>query len=135
MNKMNPVVHFEMPAEDRARMKNFYEKAFGWQTNQLGDEMGGYVQVTTTETGSDMRPTQPGTINGGFYQKTKPDQYPGVVIAVENMEEAMKQVAAAGGTILGGRTPGQPDDIPGIGLYCSFLDTEGNRVSMLQPKR
>jgi predicted enzyme related to lactoylglutathione lyase len=24
-------------------------------------------------------------------------------------------------------------DIPGVGRYVSFLDTEGNRVSMLQP--
>jgi predicted enzyme related to lactoylglutathione lyase len=24
-------------------------------------------------------------------------------------------------------------DIPGIGLYAGFLDTEGNRVSLLQP--
>ena len=40
-----------------------------------------------------------------------------------------KKVAAAGGKILG-----EPWDIPGVGLYVSFLDTEGNRVSMLQPK-
>lgn len=29
--KMNPVVHFEMPAEDKKRMSKFYTKAFGWQ--------------------------------------------------------------------------------------------------------
>jgi len=29
--------------------------------------------------------------------------------------------------------PGEPDDIPGVGLYCAFIDTEGNRLSMLQP--
>jgi predicted enzyme related to lactoylglutathione lyase len=34
--KMNPVVHFEMPAEDRKRMADFYTKAFGWKTQQLG---------------------------------------------------------------------------------------------------
>jgi len=27
---------------------------------------------------------------------------------------------------------GEPMDIPGIGLYAGFLDTEGNRVSLLQ---
>jgi predicted enzyme related to lactoylglutathione lyase len=30
--------------------------------------------------------------------------------------------------------PGEPDDIPGVGLYCSILDSEGNRVGMLEPK-
>jgi predicted enzyme related to lactoylglutathione lyase len=26
-------------------------------------------------------------------------------------------------------------EIPGIGLYVSFFDSEGNRVSMLQPNQ
>jgi predicted enzyme related to lactoylglutathione lyase len=30
---------------------------------------------------------------------------------------------------------GEPMDIPGIGLYVSFFDTEGNRVGMIQPVR
>jgi uncharacterized protein len=34
---MNPVVHFEMPYDDRQRMAQFYASAFGWQT-QLLDE-------------------------------------------------------------------------------------------------
>ena len=45
--KMHPVVHFEMPAEDRKRMSAFYTRAFGWKTEQLGPEMGEYVVVTT----------------------------------------------------------------------------------------
>jgi len=28
---------------------------------------------------------------------------------------------------------GEPMEIPGIGQYVSFTDTEGNRVSVLQP--
>jgi predicted enzyme related to lactoylglutathione lyase len=44
---MNPVVHFEMTAEDRKRMADFYTKVFGWKIQQLGEEMG--VLVTTTD--------------------------------------------------------------------------------------
>jgi predicted enzyme related to lactoylglutathione lyase len=40
----------------------------------------------------------------------------------------MSQVTDAGGTILG-----EPLTIQGVGQYVSFFDTEGNRVSMLQP--
>jgi hypothetical protein len=129
---MNPVVHFEMPAEDRKRMAGFYSNAFGWKTEQLGEDMGNYVLATTTETDEQGRPKQPGAINGGFYQKTNgmPAQYPSVVIAVENITEHMKKVEMAGGKVLG-----EPLEIPGVGLYVSFMDTEGNRVSMLQPKR
>ena len=37
--KMNPVVHFEMPAKDKSRIRKFYETAFGWQTEQLGKDL------------------------------------------------------------------------------------------------
>jgi predicted enzyme related to lactoylglutathione lyase len=40
----------------------------------------------------------------------------------------MKVLERAGGKVLG-----EPWDIPGVGLYVSFLDTEGNRVGMIQP--
>ncbi len=128
--KMNPVIHFEMPAEDRKRMAGFYTKVFGWKTQQLGEEMGNYVLATTTESDEKGRPTKPGAINGGFFQKTddKPSQYPSVVIYVEDIKEHMKKVEKAGGKVLG-----EPWDIPGVGLYVSFFDTEGNRVGMLQP--
>lgn len=130
---MNPVVHFEMPYEDRDRMASFYTKAFAWKPQMLGPEMGEYVVVATTETDENRMVKTPGTINGGFFKRTKPDQYPSVVIAVEDIRAAMRQVEAAGGKVLGGQKPGEPDDIPGIGLYVSFTDTEGNRVGMLQP--
>lgn len=129
--KMNPVVHFEMPAENRKRMADFYARAFGWQTKQLGPEMGDYVVVTTTES-DEKGPKKPGAINGGFFQKTddKPSQYPSVVIAVDNIKEHMKTIEEAGGKVLG-----EPWDIPGVGLYVSFLDTERNRASIIQPSR
>ena len=129
---MDPVVHFEMPAEDRKRMADFYTKVFGWKTQMLGSEMGNYVLATTTEADETGRPKRPGAINGGFFPKSddRPAQYPSVVIAVEDIKDHMKNVEEAGGKVLG-----EPWDIPGVGLYVSFIDTEGNRVSMLQPAR
>jgi uncharacterized protein len=126
---MNSVVHFEMPYENRERMAKFYQSAFGWQTQMLGEDMGNYVVATTTESG-DAGPTKPGAINGGFYGKAqdKPMQYPSVVIAVDDVKRSADKVAAAGGKVLG-----EPWEIPGVGKYVSFVDSEGNRVSMLQP--
>jgi uncharacterized protein len=137
-NKMHPVVHFELPAGDMGRMKKFYETAFGWQMNQLGKDMGEYVVVTTTETDENRMIKEPGAINGGFYKKTASPavgQHPTVVIAVKDIHEAMQKIKNSGGKVLGGnKGDGTPDDIPGIGTYASFVDTEGNRLSILQPK-
>ena len=128
---MNPVVHFEMPYDNRERLAKVYGSAFGWQTELLGEEMGKYVVATTTATGNDHRPKEPGAINGGFYAKKAdwPAQYPSVVIAVDDIKDAAKKVKRAGGNVLGERV-----EIPGIGEYVAFTDTEGNRVAMLQPR-
>ena len=130
MKKMNPVVHFEMPAEDLKRVSDFYSTVFGWQAQMLGEEMGNYVTVSTIDTDEKGHPTMPGTINGGFFPKNADlsAQYPTIVIAVDDINVSMRNVTNANGKVLG-----QPVDIPGIGSYVSFIDTEGNRVSLLQP--
>jgi predicted enzyme related to lactoylglutathione lyase len=129
--KIDPVVHFEMPAEDRKRMATFYTKAFGWQTQMMGEDMGNYVLAkTTAEVDKTGRPKKGGIINGGFYTKSAdmPAQYPSVVIAVENIKKSMTKVTKAGGKVIG-----EPMAIPGVGMYVSFFDTEGNRVSLMEP--
>ena len=125
---MDPVVHFEIPYDNKTRMSDFYEKAFGWETKALGPEMGNYVLATSSPVGEDNLPS-PGTINGGFFPKTAgaPLQQPSVVIAVADIGKAMESVRQAGGKILG-----EPMEIPGVGQYVSFSDTEGNRLSMMQ---
>src|SRR5438445_582337 len=117
---MDPVVHFEMPYEDKQRMADFYSKAFGWKAQMLGPEMGEYVVVETSETDEKHMIKQPGRINGGFFKKMPDHQSPSVVIAVDNIHQAMKQVTDAGGTILGASKGMEPDDIPGIGLYIGI---------------
>ncbi len=126
---MDPVIHFEMPAEDKKRMSEFYKRVFSWETKQLGQEMKGYVLVTTTES-DENGPKKPGAINGGFYQKTgeKASQYPSIVIQVGDIKKSMNNIRQAGGKV-----HGEIMDIPGVGQYVSFFDTEGNRVGMLQP--
>src|ERR1043166_3753884 len=110
--KMNSVVHFEMPAEDRKRMADFYSKTFGWQVQLLGPEMGNYVLATTVESDENGQTKRPGAINGGFFQKdtSKPAQYPSVVIAVDDIKASMAQIREAGGQVLG-----DPWEIPGVG--------------------
>jgi len=83
---MDPVVHFEMPYDDAARVTAFYRSAFGWNTETTGAEMGHYVLATTTA--SDAKgPTTPGAINGGLFKRSadKPAQFPSVVIAVQDL--------------------------------------------------
>jgi hypothetical protein len=130
---MCPVVHFEMPYKDRERAARFYAAAFGWTHQMLGAEMGDYVLVTTAPPG--IRPNLPphaamGAINGGLFpfKADWPMQHPSVVIGVESVRAAMQRIVDAGGEVLG-----EPMKIPGVGEYVSFVDTEGNRGSVIEP--
>ena len=128
MTKLNPVVHFEMPYENQKRVSEFYSKVFSWEMKYL-PKMGSYVLATTTPIDKKtQRPKDPGAINGGFYPKGDYGKTPHVVISVDNLEKHMEIVKMNGGKILG-----EVMDISGIGKFVMFLDTEGNRVGMLQP--
>ncbi|MDQ3810905.1 MAG: VOC family protein [Chloroflexota bacterium] len=121
----NRVVHFEIEATDRERAKNFYSQAFGWQMQQMGEDMGSYVVVVTGD------PNEPGGINGGIFVPPSPTKELNAyscVVAVDNIDEAMSKVTAAGGQLIGGKM-----DIPTIGTFVRCRDTEGNIFSMLQP--
>lgn len=128
---MCPVVHFEMPYRDAARASRFYSEAFGWQVQAFGEEMGHYLMATTASEDSAEPGTKRGVINGGLFPFTPdwPMQHPSVVIAVDDIRAAMARVTACGGEVMG-----EPIPIPGVGDYVSFMDTEGNRHSMLQPQ-
>jgi len=128
MVKMNPVVHFEMPAINRKRVKKFYETVFGWQMTQLGSEMGYYLLATTSPVDKNNMHKKKGAINGGFFQKGDNGTMPHIVIGVGNLKKSMEMVKESGGKILG-----KPMIITGIGNFVMFKDTEGNRVGMLQP--
>ncbi len=125
---MNSVVHFEMPAEDRQRVSEFYSKVFGWQMTQLGPEMGDYLIAYTSEVDENRMHKHKGAINGGFFTKSADNAHPSLTIAVDDVRAHIEKVKQGGGTVLG-----EAQEIPGIGLYVSILDTEGNRVSLLQP--
>lgn len=93
----------------------------------MGESMANYILAGTTET-ENVQSTKPGEINGGFFVSSQENyKYPLVTIKVEDINESMEAVKAAGGKVLSG-----PHEIPGVGLYASIQDSEDNHVSLLQ---
>lgn len=128
---MNPVVHFELPYKDAERITAFYHNVFGWKLTPLGEESGNYILATTAE--SDAKPGFPaGTINGGLFKTdpNSPNLYPSIVIGVGNLLAITELIYQ-----YGGKVAGEPIEIPNFGLYVSFIDTEGNRNSIIQPSK
>jgi uncharacterized protein len=121
---MRSVVHFEIPADDVDRAKEFYGSIFGWQLQDM-PEMD-YTVVRTTEIDEQTQmPTSPGAINGGLMRRTQETPTPVLTIDVDSVEQALKQVEAAGGRVVRPRT-----EIPGMGAFAYFTDTEGNTLGL-----
>ena len=121
------MVHFEMPYTNAKRVSKFYENAFGWGMQYL-PKMGSYVLATTSPLDKKGMHKNKGAINGGFFPKGDYGKTPHLVLSVDNLTKHMVIVKKSGGKILG-----KIMDIPGVGKFVMFKDSEENRVGMLQP--
>ena len=128
---VDKVVHFEIPVDDAARAREFYGSAFDWDLS-VADMGGGnmYTTVTTTAIDEATRlPTEPGAINGGLMQRSADTPAPVVTIGVTSIDESLKKVEAEGGSTVQPRT-----EIPDMGAYAYFKDSEGNVVGLWETR-
>ena len=123
----NPIVHFEIPADNVERAKKFYEKTFGWEITKFpmpaGDE---YWGVRTVEVDDKMMPKTPGAINGGLMKRKNPSQPFMNYISVESIDKMLKIVEKNGGKVCMPKTPIGPD----MGWIAAFQDPEGNFMGL-----
>ena len=122
---MNKVVHFEIPYDDQGRAQKFYQDVFGWQINKMPDM--DYHMVTATPSDENMKPKEPGSINGGLTAKDPTGQHPVIVIDVPSIEDHLKKIESSGGKII----------MPAIkvgefGMYARVADTEDNVIGIWQ---
>jgi predicted enzyme related to lactoylglutathione lyase len=120
----NPVVHFEIPADDVARAKAFYEKVFGWTIKQFPMPAGGpeYYGVVTRKEGE-------AGIDGGLMKRNMPGQPFANYVSVKSIDEFLGRIQANGGSLV---MPRQ-EIAPGMGSIAVFRDPEGNMMGLYQP--
>jgi uncharacterized protein len=121
----NPIVHFEIPADDVDRAKKFYADTFGWAIEKFDYEGGDYWIVRTTEVDEQMKPTSPG-INGGLMKRKMPGQPFMNYISTASIDEMSKTIEANNGTIVMPKV----EIGKGMGWIAAFKDTEGNIMGL-----
>jgi predicted enzyme related to lactoylglutathione lyase len=113
--------HLELPADDTARARRFYEGVFGWELGEVPDfpnyllfsfgtieSSGGAIGLRGQTAGNEMR----------------------VYIGVDSIDETLPKIESLGGKITMGKT-----EIPGQGWYAMFHDTEGNQLALYENMR
>lgn len=119
------VVHFELPADNVDRARAFYKKTFQWEIQPM-PEMN-YTVVRTTPSDAQGMPKDPGAINGGVAIRGGPIKSPVITIAVEDIDQALKQIGKNGGKTVQSKQPIGP-----MGFTAYFQDPEGNTVGLWQ---
>lgn len=122
---MDKVVHFEITADDLGRAKEFYGSIFGWDLRDVDMGPGTYTTVTTVAVDEKMMPTEPGAINGGMMKRSAEISSPVITISVDSIDDTLKRVESAGGSVVQPR-----QEIPGMGAFAYFKDSEGNTLGL-----
>ena len=118
----NNVCHFAIHASDVERAKQFYESVFGW-----GFEEWGPPDFYLIKTGNEQSPG----ILGALQKRSEPlgtgcNGYE-CSISVVNVKETESSIVEHGGRILV-----KLIEIPTVGLFVKFADTEGNVACAIQ---
>ena len=119
-------MHFEIPADNIERAKNFYEKVFNWHINSIPQM--NYSIIHTSQVDSKNMITKPGRINGGMMQRSQDIRHPIITIVVKNVDESLKHLVSHGGQIVGEKMT-----VGDMGIAAYFKDTEGNILGLWQP--
>lgn len=109
--------HIEVPADDVARARAFYEAVFGW-TFEEPPGMSGYLLYRTPS----------GEFGGGMGVRgeSAPDTVRNYLL-VTSVEESLARATAQGGRVVEGK-----QGIPGFGWFGVVADTEGNQVGIFE---
>ena len=115
----NPILHFEIPADDLERARKFYTSIFGWKISDPWKME--YFMVETRDHHGDG-------INGGMMKRRAPGQPFTNYIAVDEINDILTQVTAGGGLAVMPKT----EIGPGMGWIGAFKDPEGNIMGLHQ---
>jgi len=126
---MDKVQHFEIPADDLARARKFYEKTFGWKTADWSMGEMTYIGLHTGKTDKKNMLKDKNVINGGMFKRGGMFKAMGPVITVvvKDIKKSLQKIKAHGGSIFSDTM-----SVGGMGLYAYVKDTEGNVIGVWQ---
>lgn len=123
---MPNIAYFQIPADDVARARKFYQALLGWTIEPdttLEDTSLEWQNVVTGE-------PEEGTMNmGGIYKRMGPSPIMNFV-KVGNIDTLLAKVEKLGGKILMPKS-----QIKNVGLVAVIQDTEGNVIGLWKPEQ
>jgi len=113
----NTITHVEIPAPDLAGAIVFYSAIFNWKIEIVKEESYAFFMIGDTNTG--------GGLNASL-KVAKEETGCQIVVDVEDIEQTLAAVQAAGGKIILAKT----DIGGGHGYYAVIQDPNGNQLQI-----
>jgi uncharacterized protein len=117
--------HVELPADDLARARRFYERLLGWRFDSSEDYAG--YRLFLTPSGLDVPGGAIGLRGGRGPSGAELGDTVRVYVELSSVDECLDRVTQLGGTVVAGKR-----EIEGHGWDATFRDTEGNLISLWQ---
>lgn len=117
---MNPIVHFEIPAKDMDRAREFYSKLFGWEINAFEGETAAKEKYYNIETSK-----EPVVICGGILPRMQEGHTITIYVGVDSVDKYSEKVKELGGEVCVSKMA-----VPGMGWFACCVDTEGNTFAI-----
>jgi len=105
-------VHFEIPASDTSRAREFYGSLFGWEWQTMEGPVEYHMTRLTEDTGGAIFPGDPGAIRPYF--------------DVADINAGVARVKELGGQA------DDPQPVPTMGWFATGSDPEGNPIGLWQ---
>ncbi|MGN6350439.1 MAG: VOC family protein [Candidatus Nitrosocosmicus sp.] len=123
---MPTVEYFQIPADDISRAKEFYNKVFGWEMQKWNNSENSDQEYWMFQTKDDEG--NPG-LGGGLMKRQSPQHTVTNFITVSSIEEYSSNIEQSGGKVIMPKT-----EIPNMGFFAVFLDTENNMFGIFEGK-
>lgn len=123
---MPTVEHFELPADDPNRATEFYKAVFNWELEKWSNAENpdkDYWFIKTRDQKGNFG------ISGGLMKRQSADHKVTNYITVNSIDEYSAKITEKGGMTLVPKS-----EIPNMGYYSIFLDTEGNMMGLYEGK-
>jgi predicted enzyme related to lactoylglutathione lyase len=114
------IVHFEIPANDIAKLSKFYSDVFGWKFEEIQMSDMDYWTISTGPRGK--------SVGGGMYKRTGATDVPRNYINVDKIDKHIEAFKNAGGREVMGKM-----EVPSRGWSFIGADPEGNLIALYEP--
>jgi uncharacterized protein len=123
---MPTIEYFQIPADDINRAQEFYKKVFGWEMQKWNNpekpEQEYWMFQTQDEKGNRG-------LGGGLMKRQSSQHTVTNFITISSIEKYSLKIEQSGGKIIMPKT-----EIPNMGFFAIFLDSEDNMLGIYQDK-